>query len=116
MAKYTLRMMLNNILNGVITDADKEMARLMIDRLNERAAAAKATPTKAQVENGLVKQNIVNYIRRMSCATAAQLSAALGISTQKASALCRQLTTEGLLIARDTVVNRAKVKNYFIKQ
>ena len=116
MAKYTLRMMLNNIINGVITDADKEMARLMIDKLNERVVEAQATPTKTQVENGLIKQNIVNYIRRTSCATASQLSAALGISTQKASALCHQLTIEGSLIARDTIVNRAKVKNYFIKR
>lgn len=116
MAKYTLRMMLNNIVNGVITNADKEMARLMIDKLNERATEVKTSPTKAQVENGLIKQNIINYIRRMSCATATQLSAALGISTQKASALCRQLAEDGLVISRDTVVNRAKVKNYFIKQ
>lgn len=61
----------------------------------KRNARKSTTPTKTQRENEGVKENIVAFLTGSEGNTATEIGKALEISTQKASALLRQLIAEG---------------------
>ena len=111
--KYTVREFLNNILNGKITEADTAMALVMLKKLNERKEKRKNTPTKTQKENAPIKEKILAYVVEHPNAVAASVGAAMSITTQKASALLRQLAADGSLTVADTKVKgKGVVKSY----
>ena len=111
--KYTVREFLNNILNGKITEADTAMAQTMLKKLDERNEKRKNTPTKTQKENAPVKEQILAYVVEHPHAVAASVGAAMSITTQKASALLRQLVADGSLTVADTKVKgKGVVKSY----
>lgn len=111
--KYTVREFLNNILNGKITEADTAMAQVMLKKLNERKEKRKNTPTKTQKENAPIKEQILAYVVEHPNAVAASVGAEMSITTQKASALLRQLAADGSLTVADTKVKgKGVVKSY----
>lgn len=111
--KYTVREFLNNILNGKITEADTAMAQVMLKKLDERNEKRKNTPTKTQKENAPVKEQILAYVVEHPHTVAASVGAAMSITTQKASALLRQLVADGFLTVADTKVKgKGMVKSY----
>ena len=111
--KYTVREFLTNILNGKITEADTAMAQVMLERLDARNEKRKNTPTKAQKENAPIKEQILVYVVEHPHTVAASVGAAMSITTQKASALLRQLVADGSLTVADTKVKgKGVVKSY----
>ena len=83
-------------------------------KLDEKNEKRKNTQTKAQKENEGVKTAILaNLADGNGKAVASALGTALGISTQKASALCKLLVEEGkLTVAEIKVKGGGKVKEY----
>lgn len=116
--KYTVRDFLNSVLAyEAVSDIDKSMAKAMLAKLDERNEKRKNTPTKAQKENEPVKDSIRAYIADHSPAVASEIASACGVSTQKASALCRQLVDTAVLTVTDVKVKgKGTVKAYSLAE
>ena len=95
----------NEINEDVITHAKSE-----IEKLDARNAKRSSKPSKRSVENEPIKAQIVETIG--GGATAKAIGEKVGISTQKASALCRQLVESGTFTATEEKVDKRKVKVY----
>lgn len=90
-------------------------AKEMLAALNKRNEARAAKPTKTQKENEPVKADIVKLLSGCKGAVAADIATALSVSTQKASALCRQLVADKVLTVSEVKVKgKGAVKFYAI--
>lgn len=91
------------------TFAEGEIAKL--DKRNEKRAA---TPSKTAIANAPIKEAIAKLLEeKKTWLPAAIIAQALEITTQKASALCRQLVEEGVLVVADAKIKgKGKVKAY----
>ena len=110
----TEREFLTNVLaiDG-ITDEMKGYATEGIAKLDARNDKRKNTLTKAQKENVETMKSIVATITANGKMVASEIGAALGITTQKASALCKLLVTDGTLTVADVKVKgKGAVKQY----
>lgn len=73
-------------------------AKVEIEKLDTRNAKRANTPSKAQIENEPIKKLLVELFDSAELIlTASDCAARVEISTQKASALLRQLVDEGRL-------------------
>lgn len=118
MAKMTEREFLTAILaiEGISTDLS-DYANEGIAKLDARNDKRKNTLTKAQKENEGVMTAIVDHISANGKAVASAIGSALGISTQKASALCKLLVDSGKLTVADVKVKgKGTVKEYSIAE
>ena len=90
----------------------KDFAQGEIDKLDARNDKRKNTQTKAQKENEGIMTAILDHLANGS-AVASDIGTALGISTQKASALCKLLVDGGKVTVADVKVkNKGTVKQY----
>ena len=82
-----------------------------LDKRNEKRAA---TPSKTAIENAPIKEKIVEFLAdKTTPVIATTIATEVGITTQKASALARQLVEEGKLVATEVkVAKKGKVKGY----
>ena len=88
-----------------------------IAKLDARNDKRKNTQTKAQKENEGVMTAIVNHLTANGSDVASSIGTALGISTQKASALCKLLVDSGKLTVADVKVKgKGTVKQYTIAE
>ena len=95
-----------------VADNLAEYARAGIAKLDAKNDKRKNTKSKEQIANDGIKEQIVAYLGNGS-AVAASVATALSITTQKASALCRQLVDEGKVSVKDIKVkNKGVVKEY----
>ena len=109
----TNREFYNAIINGSMTDEVKAHAAEALSKLDERNQKRSSKPTKAQLENEPVKTAIVDYLTVHGGAVAADIAAEVDITTQKASALCRQLVESGVLTVEEVKVpKKGKCKKY----
>ena len=109
----TNREFYNAIINGSMTDEVKAHATEALSKLDERNQKRSSKPTKAQLENEPVKTAIVDYLTIHGGAVAADIAAEVDITTQKASALCRQLVESGALMVEEVKVpKKGKCKKY----
>ena len=98
--------------NPNVAEVLKNFAQGEIDKLDARNDKRKNTQTKAQKENEGIMTSILTHLANGS-AVASDIGAALGISTQKASALCSLLAKEGKVTVADIKVkNKGTVKQY----
>ena len=88
--------------------AEKEIAKM-----DERNAKRKATPSKKSEANEPIKAEIVKILTEEPI-TASAVAEKVGISTQKASALLRQI--DGLTVTEVKVKGKGKVKGYALAQ
>lgn len=95
---------LENIDAELVLFAEKE-----IEKMDERNAKRKNTPSKTAIANEPIKEAIVNVLGSEPM-TASQVAEKVEISTQKASALLRQI--DGLTITEVKVKGKGKVKGY----
>lgn len=111
----TLRQLFEAVINDEITDSMKEKARSEIAKLDvANAKRAEKSAEKAK-ENEPIKQEIVNFLREHGKHTTTEIAEGVGISTSKASAMCRQLVESKMLVASDvSVKNKGKQKAYEI--
>ena len=106
----TKREMFEAIVNGQVTAEIVEMAKAEIVKMDERNAKRRETPSKSAVANEPIKAEIVKVLTNEPM-TASAVAEQVGISTQKASALLRQI--EGLEVTEVKVKGKGKVKGYY---
>ena len=99
----TNREFYTNIANGTITEAEKEFALAAIAKMDETNEKRKNKPSKKAEENAPVIEALTNALTS-DPQTAADLAAQVGISTQKASSLLRQIVASGVAVASDIKV------------
>ena len=118
MATMTEREFLNKVL--AIEGIAEELATYAtegIAKLDARNDKRKNTQTKNQKENEGVMTAIVDLLAANGAMGASEIGAALGITTQKASALCRLLVDGGKLTVADIKVkNKGTVKQYSLTE
>ena len=93
----------------------KEFAKAEIVKLDERNANRSAKPTKTQIENKSIKEKILEVLSTEERMLTTEIAERVGISTQKASALCRQLVeSKKLKDEKVTIPRKGKQKAYSI--
>ena len=93
----------------------KEFAKAEIVKLDERNASRSSKPTKTQIENEPIKEKILEVLSTGERMVASAIAERLEISTQKVSALCRQLVESKKLKVEDVKIpKKGKQKAYMI--
>ena len=105
----TRREMFEAIVNGNVTEEVVAMAQNELVKMDERNEKRKNSPSKTAIANEPIKAQIVEVLTHEPL-TASDVANAVGISTQKASALLRQI--EGLTVTEVKVKGKGKVKGY----
>lgn len=100
---------------GTVNDEIKAHAAAELKKLNDRNAKRAATPSKTAVENAPIMAALLEDCKANAAVsrTAADIGAANGISTAKASSLLRKLTDEGKLIQTEGKAGKGKGKVKF---
>lgn len=110
----TNREFLNSVINNKIDTAVIDFAENQLAKLDERNKKRSSTMNARQKENESIKTEIIDYIKENGqSVVASEIGEQFGFSTQKASALLRQLAESGTLNV-DTVKipKKGKVKAY----
>jgi len=81
-----------------------EFAKSEIEKMDARNAKRANTPSKKAKENEPIKANIADFLADKDFTVASVIAEGLEISTQKASALCRQMVNDGALTVTDVKV------------
>lgn len=112
--KYGTRQFLNDIIAGNATPEAQEMARTLLERLDAKNEKRRNTPSKAQVANEPLRQQVFAYVAQHPSALASEVATACDLSsTAKASALLRQLVAEGECTVEEVKVKgKGKLKAY----
>lgn len=101
----TKREFMEKIIAGEVTEEEMiEYAKKEIEALDKRNAARKTEPTAKQLANAILKDKMVTELKGMGKMTASAIGEKMGFSTNKASALCRQLVTEGKMTVEDVKI------------
>ena len=112
----TQREFFAGIVEGTVVTAEQATfavnAIAKLDKRNEKRAA---TPSKTAIANEPIKAKIVEFLEGRELTPANIIAEGVEITTQKASALCRQLVEAGTLVVADIkVAKKGKVKGYAI--
>ena len=112
----TKREFLNAVIANVEVAEIAEFAKVEIEKMDARNAKRSHTPSKTAIANEPIKKAIVDLLRAYDEPVVASVIAEkMEISTQKASALCRQLVTSGQLSAVEVKVKgKGKQKGYSV--
>ena len=111
----TNREFFNAIIKADINPEVTEMATSLLTKLDEKNAKRKNTETKEQKENKVLMGTILSNLSAGVATSASTLGAILGVSTQKASALCVLLEKEGKVVVTEIKVKgKGKVKGYLL--
>lgn len=100
-----------------IEDAEiKLFAEQEIAKMDARNARRSLMPSKTAVANEPIKTKIVEVLKTKDTPTVASIIATeVEISTQKASALCRQLVADGSLTVTEVKIKgKGKQKGYAV--
>jgi len=112
----TNREFYNAIVNGTMNDEIKAFASEAIVKLDERNAKRNSRPSKTAIANEPIKEEILKLFAENQKLLASEVGTALNISTQKASALLRQLVeSEKLSVSETKVAKKGVQKIYRIK-
>ena len=87
---YNAIMKVNGLTNEMVAFLIKER-----DVVAKRNARKSTSLTKTQKENIGLKKDIITFLDGVDSATATEVGTAIGVTVQRASALLRQLMTEG---------------------
>ena len=110
----TYREMLTSIVNGTINEEVIEKATERLEKLDAENEKRKNRVSKKALENEPVKEAILGVLGEEP-KTATEIGSEVEISTQKASALLRQLVNDGKVEKTDVKVKGKGVqKGYFI--
>ena len=88
----------------------KAFAKAEIEKMEARNAKRREAPSKSAIANEPIKAEIVKVLTNEPM-TASAVAEQVGISTQKASALLRQI--DGLEVTEVKVKGKGKVKGYY---
>lgn len=113
----TKREFMEAVIASDVTEEMKAFAQKEIEALNKRNTARSAKPTAKQKENEVIKEQILKTFKDMEKITASAIGEKMGFSTNKASALCRQLVAEGKMSVEDVKIPKKGVqKAYTVKE
>lgn len=99
--------------NEALAEDIRNHAKTAIKKLDKANEGRKNNPSKKSKENEPIKLKIFEYLAEADYTTASEIAEAIEISTNKASALCRQLVEEGKLERTEIKVKGSgKVKAY----
>lgn len=105
--------MLTAVINGTVTAEVVEAAKAEIAKLDARNGKRRNTLTKEQIANEAIKNEMLSVLAKNGAMIASEIAAAMGISTQKVSALCKQLVDNGeIKVADIKVKGKGSVKQY----
>ena len=115
--EITMRQFFEAVVNGNITPAMVEKAKAEIAKL-DATNAKRAEKAKAKaVEYEPIKTAIAEFLRANGTKTTAEIAVAIGESSPKTSAMCRQMVDEGRLIASEvSVPKKGKQMAYTIAE
>ena len=100
------------IANGEMNDEVKATATEYIAKMDEANEKRKNTLSKKQEENESIKAEIMEHLDT-EAKTATTVGELIGISTQKASALLRQLVSDGKATVTEVkITGKGKQKGY----
>lgn len=112
----TNREFLNVVIESAISDELTDHAKALLAQMDKRNAKRAATPSKTAVANAPIKEQIMNLLADGG-KTASEVGVALELTTQKASALLRQLVADERLTQTEVKVKgKGKVKYYSITE
>ena len=99
---------------GMITEDLKDFAEKGIEKLDRKNAQRRSSESKTAKENKPLKAEIVKFLQENEGQyLTSEVAGHFGYSSQKASALLRDLVKDGLLEVEDVKVkNRGKQKAY----
>lgn len=107
--------MLNAVINGTISEEVVLKAQEMLAAIDKRNEKRSSKPSKTQVANEPIKAAIVNLLADGG-KFANEVSKSLEITTQKASALLRQLVADNLAeVVEVKVKGKGACKFYTLK-
>ena len=114
--EITMRQLFTAIVEGNITPAMVEKAKAEIAKMDATNAKRAEKAAEKAKENLPLKDSIFEFLVANGTKTTAEIAAgveALGGSSPKASAMCRQMVEEGRLTASDvSVKGKGKQKAY----
>lgn len=109
----TNREFFNAIVSANVSDELTAFAQEAIAKLDKRNEARSSKPSKVALANAPIKEAIVAFLTEHANAVASDIATGCEITTQKASALCRQLVEDGVLTSEEVKVPKhGKVKAY----
>lgn len=119
--KMTSREFFTAIVADETISADlRDYATEQIAKLDAKNAKRSSKPSKTQVANEPIKTAIIEYLSANGQSVSSEIATALSteespVTTQKASALCRQLVADGLLSVADVKIpKKGVVKAYSV--
>lgn len=108
--------------NEAISAELRTYAEDAIAKLDAKNAKRSSKPSKVQIANEPIKTAIVDYLTANGQMVASDLATALTteespVTTQKVSALCRQLVADGVLTVADVKIpKKGSVKAYSVAE
>lgn len=112
---YTMREFLERLIATENLDTEiKEYAIAELDKMNERNEKRKNTPTKKQRENEELKKEILEFIKNNGETDTRNVGEKMNCSSQKATALLKQLVTGGKIKSKVAEVDGKCKKVFFI--
>ena len=102
------------IANGEMNEEVKAAAAEYIVKMDEANEKRKNTVSKKQEENEVIKASIMEHLDT-EAKTATTIGELMGISTQKASALLRQLVNDGRASATEVKIPKKGVQKGYVK-
>lgn len=109
----TQREFFNAVINANVSADVTAFAEGRIKHLDDVNANRKSKGTPTQRENEIVKANILAGVQPNVTYTANEIGVMVGISTAKASALCRQFVQAGTFTESEVKIKgKGKVKGY----
>lgn len=110
----TKREFMEKIIAGAVIDEKMiEYAKKEIEALDKRNAARKSEPTAKQLANAILKNTMISELKGMEKMTASAIGEKMGFSTNKASALCRQLVSEGRMTVEEVKVPKKGIQKAY---
>lgn len=101
------------IANGEMNDEVKATAAEYIAKMDEANEKRKNTLSKKQEENEAIKTEILGHLDT-EAKTATTIGELMGVSTQKASALLRQLVNDGKATATEVKIPKKGTQKAYI--
>jgi GTP-sensing pleiotropic transcriptional regulator CodY len=103
------------VIGAEVSEELKEFAKSEIEKLDKKNEKRKNTQTKEQKANEGIKSQIVECLTENGAMVASVIAEKVGISTQKASALCKLLVAEKVITVADIKVkNKGTLKQYAV--
>lgn len=112
--KYTMRMFLEAVKAGEVTEVEKAFAEAEIAKLDKRNEARKGKESKTAQANAPIKEAIKAFVGENAGKTAGEIAEAIGQTTAKVSALATAMVKDGVLTAEEVKnpKGKGKVKAY----